>query len=66
MYSGPDAGGDDPKKMGLKVVKKRGSTSMGDNVEISGPDAKLVKFAQNNLGVEGKNLRAIQKELDDM
>ena len=66
MYSGPDAGGDDPKKMGLKVVKKRGSTSMGDDVEISGPDAKLVKFAQNNLGVEGKNLRAIQKELDDM
>ena len=65
MYAGPDAGGDDPKKMGLKV-KKTGETSMGDNVEISGPDAKLVKFAQNNLGVEGKNLRAIQKELDDM
>ena len=65
MYAGPDAGGDDPKKMGLKV-KKTGSTSMGDDVEISGPDAKLVKFAQNNLGVSGRNLRAVQKELDDM
>lgn len=65
MYAGPDAGGDDPKKMGLKV-KKTGETSMGDNVEISGPDAKLVKFAQNNLGVSGRNLRAVQKELDDM
>jgi hypothetical protein len=65
MYSGPDAGGDDPKKMGLKV-KKTGSSSFGDDVEISGPDAKLVKFAQKNLGVSGKNLRAVQKELDDM
>ena len=65
MYAGPDAGGDDPKKMGLKV-KKTGETEMGDDVEISGPDAKLVKFAQRNLGVSGRNLRAVQKELDDM
>ena len=64
-YAGHEGGGDNPKKLGLKV-KKVGSSYGYDDVEISGPDAKLVKFAQNNLGVDGKNVRAVQKELDDM
>ena len=65
-WSGDDAGGDHPKKFGLRVKKVGSGQYGGDNVEISGSDAKLVKWAQNNLGVEGKNLRAVQKELDDM
>ena len=65
-WSGDDAGGDHPKKFGLKVKKVGSGSFGGDNVEISGSDAKLVKWAQNNLGVEGKNVRAVQKELDDM
>tara|TARA_B110000444_G_scaffold259335_1_gene302761 strand:+ start:6262 stop:7752 length:1491 start_codon:yes stop_codon:yes gene_type:complete len=64
-YAGHEGGGDNPKKLGLKV-KKVGSSYGYDDVEISGPDSKLVKFAQNNLGVSGRNLRAVQKELDDM
>tara|TARA_R100000231_G_scaffold41063_2_gene35833 strand:+ start:824 stop:1078 length:255 start_codon:yes stop_codon:yes gene_type:complete len=58
--------GDDPKKLGLKVKKVGRSSLGGDNVEISGPDKALIKFAQENLGVEGKNVRAIQKELNAM
>jgi len=58
--------GDDPKKLGLKVKKLGRSSIGGDNVEISGPDKKLIKFAQENLGVEGKNIKAIQKELNAM
>ena len=66
-YAGHEGGGDNPKKLGLKV-KKVGSSYGYDDVEISGPDAKLVKFAQNNLGVDSKSrtVRAVQKELDDM
>ena len=65
-YAGAVGGGDSPKKLGLKVKKTGRSSLGGDNVEISGPDKKLIKFAQDNLGVEGKNLKAIQKELDAM
>ena len=66
-YAGHEGGGDNPKKLGLKV-KKVGSSYGYDDVEISGPDAKLVKFAQNNLGVDSKSrtVKAVQKELDDM
>ena len=64
-WSGDDAGGDHPKKFGLRVKKVGSGSYGGDNVEISGSDAKLVKWAQNNLGVEGKNLKAVQKELDE-
>jgi len=66
-YAGHEGGGDNPKKLGLKV-KVVGSSYGYDDVEISGPDSKLVKFAQDNLGVESKhkNLKAVQKELDDM
>ena len=65
-YAGAVGGGSSPKKLGLKVKKLGISSLGGDNVEISGPDKKLIKFAQDNLGVEGKNLKAIQKELDAM
>ena len=66
-YAGHEGGGDNPRKLGLKV-KKVGSSYGYDDVEISGPDAKLVKFAQNNLGVDSKSrtVKAVQKELDDM
>ena len=66
-YAGHEGGGDNPKKLGLKV-KTVGSSYGYDDVEISGPDAKLVKFAQNNLGVDSKSrtVKAVQKELDDM
>ena len=64
-WSGDDAGGDHPKKFGLRVKKVGSGSYGGDNVEISGSDAKLVKWAQNNLGVKGKNLSAVQKELDE-
>ena len=57
--------GESYKKYGLKL-KKVGSSYGYDDVELSGPDSKLIKFAQRNLGVSGKNIRAIQKELDNM
>ena len=57
--------GESYKKYGLKL-KKVGSSYGYDDVELSGPDAKVIKFAQRNLGVSGKNIRAIQKELDNM
>ena len=65
-YAGAVGGGDSPKKLGLKIKKLGRSSIGGDNVEISGPDKKLIKFAQENLGVEGKNIKAIQKELNAM
>ena len=57
--------GESYKKYGLKL-KKVGSSYGYDDVELSGPDSKLIKFAQRNLGVSGKNIKAIQKELDNM
>ena len=40
----------------------------GDNVEMSGPDAKLIKFAIANLGVDkkAKTLADVQKQVSDM
>jgi len=66
-YAGSDAGGDNPKKFGIKV-KKVGSSMFGDNVEMSGPDAKLIKFAIANLGVDkkAKTLADVQKQVSDM
>ena len=60
-------GGSSPKKFGLKVKKLRSSMYGGDDVEISGPDAKLVKFAIANLGVDKKvkSLKDAQKDIDD-
>lgn len=60
-------GGSSPKKFGLKVKKLGSSMYGGDDVEISGPDAKLVKFAIANLGVDKKvkSLKDAQKEIDD-
>tara|TARA_B100001093_G_C26846597_1_gene1023101 strand:- start:2637 stop:3503 length:867 start_codon:yes stop_codon:yes gene_type:complete len=65
-YSGSDAGGDDPKKFGIKV-KKVGSGRYGDNVEMSGPDAKLIAFAVANLGVDkkAKTLADVQKQIPE-
>lgn len=63
----PEGGGSHPKKFGLKVKKLGSSQYGGDDVEISGPDAKLIKFAIANLGVDKKvrNLKDAQKEIDD-
>ena len=60
-------GGSSPKKFGLKVKKLGSSQYGGDDVEISGPDAKLVKFAVANLGVDKKvkSLKDAQKDIDD-
>ena len=60
-----DGSGESYKKYGLKL-KKVGASYGYDDVELSGPDSKLIKFAQRNLGVEGRTVREIQKELDDM
>lgn len=57
--------GESYKKYGLKL-KKVGASYGYDDVELSGPDSKIIKFAQRNLGVEGKTVREIQKELDNM
>ena len=57
--------GESYKKYGLKL-KKVGASYGYDDVELSGPDSKLIKFAQRNLGVEGKSIKDIQKELDNM
>ena len=40
----------------------------GDDVEISGPDSKLLKFAKASLGVgnKAKNLKDAQKEIDEV
>ena len=57
--------GESYKKYGLKL-KKVGASYGYDDVELSGPDSKLIKFAQRNLGVEGRTVREIQKELDNM
>jgi len=65
-YAGSDAGGDNPKKFGIKV-KKVGSGMFGDNVEMTGPDAKLIKFAIANLGVDkkAKTLADVQKQVNE-
>ena len=62
-----DGGGQDPKKLGIKVKKKSSSPFGGDNVEMSAPDNKLIKYAIANLGVSKKarTLRDVQKELDN-
>ena len=53
---------------GLKLKKIDSSPYGGDDVEISGSDMKLIKFAKGNLGVSNKarNLKDVQAELDDM
>ena len=65
-FMGSDAGGPSYKNFGLKL-KKLGSSSFGGNdVEISGPDNSLLKFAKAALGVsKAKNVKDAQKEIDD-
>lgn len=65
-FMGSEAGGPSYKKFGLKL-KKLGSNSFGgDDVEISGPDSGLLKFAKAALGVnKAKNVKDAQKEIDD-
>ena len=59
-------GGSSPKKFGLKVKKLRSSMYGGDDVELSGPDTQLMKFAVIALGVlKPKNLKDTQKQIDD-
>ena len=50
-YSGSDAGGQSPKKLGIKV-KKVASGRYGDDVEMTGPDAKLIAFAIGHFGAD--------------
>ena len=68
MYTDDDdyGGGPSYKKFGLKLKKLGSSMYGGDDVEFSGPDAKLLKFAKASLGVSNKarNLRDAQKEID--
>ena len=65
-FMGSEAGGPSYKKFGLKL-KKLGSNSFGgDDVEISGPDSGLLKFAKAALGVvKAKIVKDAQKEIDD-
>jgi hypothetical protein len=60
-----DGSGESYKKYGLRL-KKVGASYGYDDVELSGPTLALIKFAQRNLGVEGKSIKDIQKELDNM
>jgi len=65
-FTGPDGGGPSHKKFGLKLKKLGSSPYGGDDVELSGPDAKLMKFAVAALGVmKPKNLKDAQKQIDD-
>jgi len=65
-YSGSDAGGQSPKKLGIKV-KKVASGRYGDDVEMTGPDAKLIAFAIANLGVDKsvKTIADAQKQINE-
>jgi hypothetical protein len=65
-YSGSDAGGQSPKSQGIKV-KKVASGRYGDDVEMTGPDAKLIAFAIANLGVDksAKTIADAQKQINE-
>ena len=66
-FVGSEGGGPSYKKFGLKLKKLGSSQYGGDDVELSGPDAKLMKFAIAALGVEKpRNLKDAQKQIDDM
>ena len=65
-FMGSEAGGPSYKKFGLRLKKLGSSSYGGDDVELSGPDAKLMKFAVAALGVEKpKNLKDAQDQIDD-
>ena len=67
-FVGTEAGGPSYKKFGLRLKKLGSSIYGGDDVEISGPDSKLLQFAKASLGVgnKAKNVRDAQKEIDGM
>lgn len=60
-----DGGGQNPKKLGIKVKKVGSGRFGGDDVEMTGDDKKLIQFAQKNLGVskKAKTLKDVQAEL---
>ena len=66
-YEGSSAGGQKAKKLGIKIKKISSSPFGGDNVQMSGPDAVLIKFAKGNLGVsaKAKTIKDVQKELSE-
>ena len=65
-FMGSEGGGPSYKKFGLRLKKLGSSQYGGDDVELSGPDAKLMKFAVAALGVEKpKNLKDTQDQIDD-
>ena len=66
-FMGSEGGGPSYKKFGLKLKKLGSSQYGGDDVELSGPDNKLVQFAKAALGVGNKvrNVKDAQKEIDD-
>jgi len=66
-YVGHRGGGQDPKKLGIKVKKVGSGSHDGDKVTMTGSDAKLIKFAVMNLGVDSKvkNLKDLQKALSE-
>ena len=66
-FMGSEGGGPSYKKFGLKLKKLGSSQYGGDDVELSGPDSSLLKFAKAALGVvKAKNLKDAQKEIDDV
>ena len=67
-FVGVEGGGPSYKKFGLRLKKLGSSIYGGDDVEISGPDSKLLKFAKASLGVgnKAKNLKDAQKEIDEV
>ena len=65
-FTGPEGGGPSHKRFGLKLKKLGSSQYGGDDVELSGPDAKLMKFAVAALGVmKPKNLKDTQDQIND-
>ena len=65
-FTGPDGGGPSHKKFGLKLKVLGSGRYGGDDVELSGPDKNLMKFAVAALGViKPKNLKDTQKQIDD-
>ena len=66
-FVGSEAGGPSYKKFGLRLKKLGSSQFGGDDVELSGPDNSLLKFAKAALGVgnKAKNVKDAQKEIDD-
>ena len=66
-YVGSRAGGQKAKKLGINIKKISSSPFGGDNVQMSGPDDALIKFAKGNLGVsaKAKTIKDVQKELSE-